>query len=649
MKLKKKFIDKTLAWAVSLTMAFTMIPALGVSVYADEEQNVEQDNSTAVVEEEQVNEEATEVATEPAAEETVAAEEVVEETEPAVDGIQDLSMPVQKMSCGISGKTNPDALLEGYIDTELGIDHQATKEEQQMQLMGTQAYKQLSATGKVFYNKLKVQAAQVANGSRNNSVFTVKFSDLGLKTKWTAAELGVSQITVSNAAACRDKIQSKIDYDPELYMKALMSDNPYEMYWFDKVEGYGMSYYPVPVRGVRYTSEYMTLAEAEYDFMFSVSVNYSPGSVRGSYNVDLNKTKSVSKAVANIKQVVKDSASMHDFQKLLNYAETICDNVTYNHEAADDASYPYGNPWQLIWVFDNDPNTNVVCEGYSKAFQYLCDLTKFDKKIVCHSVSGVTSGPHMWNIVEMDDGYNYLVDLTNCDSVDPYFNYLFLAAPDYGTLTSGYKFYYSSTRAITYKYNADMASIFGSILELNADTSYAYTHLYPEKIKLSSTAYTYTGKSLKPSVKVYDAIGRQIPTTYYNVTYPSSTVKVGKYKVTVSFLDEYSEYDPLTTTYNINPVKTGISKLSKGKKRFTVKWTKKSSSLVNGYQIQYSTSSTFASGNKTVTVKSYKTKSKTVKSLKAKKKYYVRVRTYKKVGTTYFYSAWSAAKAVTTK
>ena len=52
---------------------------------------------------------------------------------------------------------------------------------------------------------------------------------------------------------------------------------------------------------------------------------------------------------------------------------------------------------------------------------------------------------------------------------------------------------------------------------------------------------------------------------------------------------------------------------------------------------------------KTVTVSSYKTTSKTVKSLKAKKKYYVRVRTYKTVSGTKYYSSWSKAKSVTTK
>lgn len=39
----------------------------------------------------------------------------------------------------------------------------------------------------------------------------------------------------------------------------------------------------------------------------------------------------------------------------------------------------------------------------------------------------------------------------------------------------------------------------------------------------------------------------------------------------------------------------------------------------------------------------------TVKKLSKKKKYYVRVRTYKKVGKAYYYSSWSKAVSVKTK
>ncbi|MDD7699339.1 MAG: fibronectin type III domain-containing protein, partial [Spirochaetia bacterium] len=88
--------------------------------------------------------------------------------------------------------------------------------------------------------------------------------------------------------------------------------------------------------------------------------------------------------------------------------------------------------------------------------------------------------------------------------------------------------------------------------------------------------------------------------------------------------------------------------LSRSKKAFTAKW-KKQSTQTSGYQIVYSTNSKFKSGNKYVTIKSNKTTTKKITKLKAKKKYYVKVRTYKTVNGTKYYSGWSSAKAVTTK
>ncbi|MCM1115236.1 MAG: secretory protein, partial [Clostridium sp.] len=68
-----------------------------------------------------------------------------------------------------------------------------------------------------------------------------------------------------------------------------------------------------------------------------------------------------------------------------------------------------------------------------------------------------------------------------------------------------------------------------------------------------------------------------------------------------------------------------------------------------GYQIQYSTDKNFKKNNKTVTVSSNKTTSKTISKLSGKKKYYVRIRTYKTVSGTKYYSSWSSVKTVTTK
>ena len=103
--------------------------------------------------------------------------------------------------------------------------------------------------------------------------------------------------------------------------------------------------------------------------------------------------------------------------------------------------------------------------------------------------------------------------------------------------------------------------------------------------------------------------------------------------------------DESTTAAVKRPKKTKIVKLTKGKKRFTVKWKKVKG--VKGYQIQYSRKKSFKKkGRKSVFVKKAKVTKKTVKKLKSGKRYYVRVRTYKVVNGKRVYSKWSAKKSV---
>ena len=172
------------------------------------------------------------------------------------------------------------------------------------------------------------------------------------------------------------------------------------------------------------------------------------------------------------------------------------------------------------------------------------------------------------------------------------------------------------------------------------------TIYYPKTFKLSATAYTYSGTVKKPAVTVKNSLGKTLSTASYTVTY-SKNKYVGKATAKVT-LKEPRYSGTKTLTFKINPKGTYISKLTPKKKAFTVTW-KKQATQTTGYQIQYSLSSKFASGNKLVTVAKTGTTSKTISKLKAKKRYYVRVRTYKTVSGVRYYSAWSAKKYVKTK
>lgn len=166
------------------------------------------------------------------------------------------------------------------------------------------------------------------------------------------------------------------------------------------------------------------------------------------------------------------------------------------------------------------------------------------------------------------------------------------------------------------------------------------------QVSLSKTKYTYSGKSLKPSVKVVNKKGNVLKAgTDYTVAY-SNNKKVGTAKVVVALKGDYE--GTITKMFVINPKATSLKSVKKAKKAFNVKWSKKTTQTT-GYQIQYSTNKKFTKNVKSTYIKKTKTTSKKVTKLRKNKKYYVRVRTYKKVGNKKYYSSWSKVKSVKTK
>lgn len=164
------------------------------------------------------------------------------------------------------------------------------------------------------------------------------------------------------------------------------------------------------------------------------------------------------------------------------------------------------------------------------------------------------------------------------------------------------------------------------------------------KVTLSGTSYAYNGKVRKPGVTVKYGTYTLAKDQDYTVSYLTGCKNVGKHTVQVTFKGIYS--GTIKKTFTINPKSTSISSISGKTKSVKLKW-KKVSSQISGYQIQYSVKKSF-SGAKTVKV-SGKSTSKTIKSLKKGTRYYVRVRTYKKVGSKVYYSKWSSIKKAVTK
>ncbi len=271
---------------------------------------------------------------------------------------------------------------------------------------GTAAGNRLSGLERGVYDDLKAQISKVAEGSVASTAFTVT-ADLSSLT-WTKEQLGVStivsggSITTEAQTAVAEKFSEALDTGTLL--SCLLADCPYELYWFDKTTGIRTGY------GISGSSTQVSISRVTVSF--SVASAYGSGTT-----ADTSKTGATKAAVANAKAIVTANAGKTDREKLDAYRSKICELVSYNHSTAGVA---YGDPWQLIYVFDGNSSTNVVCEGYAKAFQYLCDLSTFSGDVTCYTVTGqmsggTGSGGHMWNVVKLE-GRNLLVDVTNCDA-----------------------------------------------------------------------------------------------------------------------------------------------------------------------------------------------------------------------------------------
>ncbi len=161
----------------------------------------------------------------------------------------------------------------------------------------------------------------------------------------------------------------------------------------------------------------------------------------------------------------------------------------------------------------------------------------------------------------------------------------------------------------------------------------------------------YTGSAIKPAVSIWHrTYGNLYAGVDYTVKY-TNNVNVGTATVEITGKGWFT--GTVTMTFKILPKGTGLKTVTAGSKSMKVTWQKQTGKMktdyIKGYQIQYSTSSTFAGGNKLITVDGRNNVSRNITKLTAGKKYYVRIRTYMVVKGVKYYSSWSSKKVVTVK
>ena len=372
------------------------------------------------------------------------------------------------------GQSNAE-LLEGYLYAISGIRH------------GSPVHRvpprPLTVELKDVEDELKGKIRKVAAGELASTQFSFTKTWTKTKAEWGIApdDLVISGGKLTSTA--EKAIKAKLGLDA-LMQKQLL-EMPYELYWYNKTKGVSMGY-SVATSGNDVTVYDPTIS-------MNVSQDYAQFIDATSYNsfaADTTKTKAVADTPKKAQAVVDAHAGETDYQKLVSYREYIKGEVSYNTGAAG-GGYPYGDPWQLIYVFDGNSATDVVCEGYAKAFQYLCDLTFQNQEGRPSSslVSGkMDGGDHMWNVVAIG-GRNYLVDVTNCDDRS-------IGAPDQLFLCG------AAENVAGKQYTVTLGKTIVYVYDEKTVESYA-----PEHLKLSPVAYdpnAVSAPSVSGTVKSYN-------------------------------------------------------------------------------------------------------------------------------------------------
>ena len=460
-----------------------------------------------------------------------------------------------------------EELLEGYLYSISGLYGEGAA-------VFRAPSKPLPVETQHVYDELQPMVLGVANGTGTTTEFAITkawtkdrgASGWGIPDGDTIFTTNAEGKTVLTDAAS-EAIGKFLDVDA--LMQRMLSTMPYELYWFDKTGGHGMQV----TYGASLSGSDLTVSGLKISMW--VAQTYATHNGDGTYNPftpNTTVTGATSTAVNNAKQIVTDNSGKSDYEKLKAYLSEICNRVEYNHAAAG-SSYTggYGDPWQLIYVFDNDTTNKVVCEGYAKAFKYLCDLTwtgtgtGTSPAVECYLVTGTMkggtgAGPHMWNIVRIG-GNNYLVDVTNCDSGTigvP--NLLFLCGVEENDPSKKY-----TATNTTAGVSPDVS------YEYDTQTMSDYT---ADELKLSGEKYDPNAKKTPVITTSPTASGITYGETLDNSTLASGVAKVGSTVVSGTFAwrdttiapevkdSETTQYEVVFTPTNTASYETATCKVT---------------------------------------------------------------------------------------
>ncbi len=203
--------------------------------------------------------------------------------------------------------------------------------------------------------------------------------------------------------ASREKIDNPISADEQL------TDREYTVY-LDLVEGISDRETPITL-SVSATKDELANAYAALLITSAGNMLYMPREYTYNYNTETGRVIDV-----EINYAISAEQALEMNTAVRSAADEILNGVSADMSQTDIVAYFHDTVITNCEYSETANSDNVygclvegkaVCEGYSRAMQYLCTLVG----VKCIIVTGVADEDHMWNMVEID-GKWYHIDLT---------------------------------------------------------------------------------------------------------------------------------------------------------------------------------------------------------------------------------------------
>lgn len=175
----------------------------------------------------------------------------------------------------------------------------------------------------------------------------------------------------------------------------------------------------------------------------------------------------------------------------------------------------------------------------------------------------------------------------------------------------------------------------GSYAKLDAESKegYEFEGFYIDNKRIKNSGSEYERNSVRFKVEDHTKVVAKFNKTKVDKETTNNTKPDGIKKTTAR-------------NTNVKLAKPSIKKIKARKKSLKVFWKKKKG--ISGYKLQYSLKKSFKKA-KTIIIKKPLKRTKLIKKLKRHKKYFLRIRTFKIVGSKMYLSAWSKRKIKRTK